>query len=160
MLLKYQRLWRLSLNEETARYVDFIPHVGGDLGNVAIFGNCGATLRVGYNLPRDFGIPINDSPASAYGGRTSQTPPFGFHLFGGVDGRYVAHDLFLDGNSFRSSASVDRIPWVADLICGGAIQITSHVEISYERVTRTLEFRGQHGADIFGSITAKAEFQF
>jgi hypothetical protein len=54
----------------------------------------------------------------------------------------VAHNLFLDGNSFRSSASVERIPWVADLISGGAIQITSHIEVSYTRVTRTLEFVG------------------
>jgi lipid A 3-O-deacylase len=160
LLLKYQRLWRLSLNEQTARYLDFIPHVGGDLGNVAIFANLGATLRVGYNLPRDFGVQINDSPASANGGMTSHSAPFGFYLFGGVDGRAVAHNLFLDGNSFRSSASVERMPWVADLICGGAIQIARHFEVSYARVTRTLEFVGQKNADIFGSIRAKAEFRF
>ena len=87
LLLKYQRLWRLSLNEQTARYVDFIPHVGGDLGNVAIFANLGATLRVGYNLPQDFGVQINDSPASANGGMTPHSAPFGFYVFGGVDGR-------------------------------------------------------------------------
>jgi hypothetical protein len=160
LLVKYQRLWRLSLNEQTARYVDFIPHVGGDLGNVAMFANLGATLRVGYNLPQDFGVQINDSPASANGGMTPHSPPFGFYLFGGVDGRAVAHNLFLDGNSFRSSASVERMPWVADLICGGAIQIARYFEVSYTRVTRTHEFVGQQGADIFGSFTAKAEFRF
>jgi hypothetical protein len=160
LLLKYQRLWRLSVNEGTARYVDFIPHVGGDLGNVEIFPDCGATLRVGYNLPRDFGIQINDSPASANGGMTPHSAPFGFYLFGGVDGRYVAHNLFLDGNSFRSSASVERIPWVADLICGAAIQITQYIEVSYTRVTRTHEFVGQNNADIFGSLMAKAQFHF
>jgi lipid A 3-O-deacylase len=160
LLLKYQRLWRLSLNERMARYVDFIPHAGGELGNVEIFANCGATLRVGYNLPRDFGIQINDSPASANGGMTPHSAPFGFYVFGGVDGRYVAHNLFLDGNSFRSSANVARMPWVADLICGGAIQITRHIEVSYTRVTRTLEFEGQENADIFGSLMAKAEFRF
>jgi hypothetical protein len=160
LLLKYQRLWRLSVNEQTARYIDFIPHAGGELGNVAIFGNLGATLRVGCNLPQDFGIPIIDSPASFNGGTTPRVPPFGFYLFGGVDGRYVAHNLFLDGNSFRGGPSVERMPWVADLICGGAIQITRHIELSYTRVTRTLEFAGQKNADIFGSITAKAEFEF
>ena len=160
LLLKYQRLWRLSLDDRTARYVDFIPHAGGELGNVEIFANCGAILRVGYNLPRDFGIQINDSPAAANGGMTPHSAPFGFYVFGGVDGRYVTQNLFLDGNSFRSSPNVERMPWVADLICGGAIQITRHIEVSYTRVTRTLEFAGQENADIFGSLTAKAEFTF
>jgi hypothetical protein len=160
LLLKYQRLWRLSLNEQTARYVDFIPHVGGDLGNIEIFANLGATLRVGYNLPQDFGVPINDSPVSVNGGTTPYAAPFGFYVFGGVDGRAVAHNLFLDGNSFRGGPSVERIPCVADLSCGGAIQIARHFEVSYTRVVRTHEFVGQQGADIFGSLTAKAEFIF
>jgi hypothetical protein len=86
LLLKYQRPWRLSVNEGTARYVDFIPHTGGEVGNVEIFGNLGATLRVGYNLPQDFGVQINDSPGSANGGMTPRSPPFGAHLFGSVDG--------------------------------------------------------------------------
>ena len=51
LLLKYERLRRLSPNEETARYVDLIPHAGAEVGNVAIFGDLGATLRVGVNLP-------------------------------------------------------------------------------------------------------------
>jgi hypothetical protein len=160
LLLKYQRLWRLSANEQTARYVDVIPHVGGELGNVEIFGNLGATLRVGCNLPDDFGVQIIDSPASVNGGMTPHMPWFGFYLFGGVDGRAVAHNLFLDGNSFRGGPSVERIPWVADLSCGGAIQILRHIELSYTRVIRTAEFVGQHEPDVFGSLTAKAEFPF
>jgi hypothetical protein len=51
LLLKYERLWRLSPNEQTARYVDLIPHLGAEVGNVMIFGDLGATLRVGVNLP-------------------------------------------------------------------------------------------------------------
>jgi hypothetical protein len=31
LLLEYERLWRLSLNEQTARYVDLIPHGGKEL---------------------------------------------------------------------------------------------------------------------------------
>ena len=160
LLLKYQRLWRLSLNATTARYIDVIPHVGGEVGNIEVFANLGGACRVGYNLPEDFGVQINDSPASVNGGITPRSPLFAGYLFGAVDGRYVAHNLFLDGNSFRGGPSVDRNPWVADLDFGAAVRLFRHVEVSYTRVLRTQEFAGQDHTDVFGSITAKAMFTF
>jgi hypothetical protein len=160
LLLKYQRLWRLSLNKELAKYVDLIPHIGGEVGNIEDFGNAGGTFRIGYNLPDDFGAQLNDSPASASGGMTARTPRLSFYGFAGVDGRYVAHNLFLDGNSFRSSPSVERNPWVADLMLGGAIRVCRHFEVSYMRVVRTTEFVGQNDGDRFGSITGKVMFGF
>ncbi|MGD1020547.1 MAG: lipid A deacylase LpxR family protein [Verrucomicrobiia bacterium] len=160
LLLKYERFWRLSVNDQTARHVDFIPHVGGELGNIMIFQNLGGTLRVGENLPDDFGPQIIDSPASLGGGVTPTSPPYSFYLFGEVDGRAVEHNLFLDGNSFRGGPSVERIPWVADLSSGVAMRLFRHLEMSYTRVIRTHEFVGQHNGDVFGSIEAKAMFLF
>lgn len=160
LLLKYERLWRLSPNRWTARYVDLIPHVGAEVGNIEISGNLGGTLRVGMNLPDDFGVQIIDSPASAGGGITSASQPFAFYAFGSVDGRAVGHNLFLDGNTFRGGPSVERNPWVADLSCGAAVRLFRHVEVSYTRVARTTEFVGQHSYDIFGSVEAKAMFRF
>ncbi|HTS19128.1 MAG TPA: lipid A deacylase LpxR family protein [Verrucomicrobiae bacterium] len=160
LLLKYERFWRWSPNAETARYVDLIPHAGGELGNIMIFQNLGGVVRVGYNLPEDFGVQTIDSPASLGGGTTSNSPPFACYVFGGVDGRAVEHNLFLDGNSFRSGPSVERIPWVADLSTGGAVRMFRHLEISYTRVVRTHEFVGQQHPDQFGSLEAKAMFMF
>jgi hypothetical protein len=160
LLLKYERFWRLSVNDQVARYADLIPHVGGELGNIMIFQNAGATVRIGENLPDDFGPQLIDSPASLGGGITPATPPFSFYLFGEVDGRAVEHNLFLDGNSFRGGPSVERIPWVADLSSGAAVRVFQHLEMSYTRVVRTHEFVGQHLPDTFGSIEAKAMFQY
>lgn len=70
LLLKYDRFWRLSVNDQTARYIDFIPHVGTDLGNIMIFQNLGGAVRIGENLPNDFGPQIIDLPASLDGGTT------------------------------------------------------------------------------------------
>ena len=39
---------------------------------------------------------------------------FGWYLFGGVEGRAVAHNLFLDGNTFAKSLSVQKKTFVAD----------------------------------------------
>ena len=160
LLLKYERLWRLSLNEQTARYVDLIPHLGAEVGNVMIFGDLGATLRVGMNLPDDFGVQIIDAPASLNGGTTPTSSPFSFYAFGDVDGRAVGQNLFLDGNTLRNGPSVDRIPLVADFSCGVALSLFRYLELSYTRVVRTHEFVGQKNADAFGSLTAKAMLQF
>jgi len=160
LVLKYARLWRWSPTTNTAQYVDVIPRVGGDLGNVFTFATGGATARFGYNLPPDFGVQINDSPASVNGGLTRQTPWFFGYAFGSVDGRAVGHDITLDGNSFRGGPSVDKNWFVADLSWGFALQVFRHVEIAYTDVIRTKEFRGQNSDDVFGSITLKGKFCF
>jgi lipid A 3-O-deacylase len=160
LLLKYERLWRLSPNEQTARYVDLIPHIGAEVGNIMVSGDLGATLRVGVNLPDDFGVQIIDAPASLIGGATLHSSPFSCYAFGGVDGRAVGQNLFLDGNTLRDGPNVERIPWVADFSCGVALSLFRHLELSYTRVVRTHEFVGQKNADVFGSLTAKAMFRF
>jgi lipid A 3-O-deacylase len=160
LLLKYERLWRLSPNHQTARYIDLIPHAGAKVGNIEISGNLGATLRGGWNLPDDFGVQPIDSAASPGGGLTPNSPPFAWYLFGGVEGRAVGQNVFLDGNTFRKSPSVERIPWVADFSSGFALHLFRHVELSYTRVIRTHEFVGQHDLDVFGSVGVKAMFPF
>ena len=160
LVLKYARLWRYSPTAESSRYTDVIPYVGGDLGNVFTFATAGATVRLGYNLPRDFGVLIIDSPASVNGGLTRQTPPYFAYVFGGVAGRAVGHDITLDGNSFRGGPSVDKNICVGDLSWGFAVRMFRHIEMAYTRTVRTKEFRGQAGNDIFGSFTIKGTFCF
>jgi lipid A 3-O-deacylase len=158
--LKYARLWRYSPTTALSRYADIIPRVGCELGNVQTFITGGATVRLGYNLPPDFGVQTIDSPASANGGLTRNTPWWFAYAFGGIDGRAVGLDITLDGNSFRGGPSVEKNILVGDLSWGAALQIFQHVEITYTRVIRTEQFRGQDGNDIFGSITVKGKFCF
>ena len=159
--LKYARLWRWTPTTATAKYFDVIPRVGGELGNVQIFATAGATMRLGYNLPQDFGVQIIDSPATVNGGLTRHSLPFFGYLFGGVDGRAVAHDITLDGNSFNNSGpSVDRNVLVGDVTWGFALQFCTHIEFSYEHIIRTEEFKGQFQNDILGSLTLKAKYAF
>jgi len=160
LLLKYERLWSLSPNDQTARYFDLVPHAGVKAGNIETSGNLGGTLRLGWNLPDDFGVQIIDSAASMGGGITAAPQPFAFYIFGGAEGRAVGQNIFLDGNTLRNSASVERIPWVVDFSQGFALRLFRHIELSYTRVVRTHEFVGQRGNDIFGSFDAKAMFDF
>ena len=160
LVLKYARLWRYSPTTNTAHYIDFIPRIGGDLGNVFTFATAGATLRGGYNLPPDFGVQTIDSPAAANGGLTRDTPATFLYAFGSLDGRAVGHDITLDGNSFRGGPSVEKNALVADLSWGFAFQVFRHIEFTYTHIVRTEQFQGQDGNDIFGSFTVKGKFCF
>ena len=159
IVLKYARLWRWSPTPETAKFFDIIPRAGVELGNVAIFATAGATVRLGLNLPPDFGMQVIDSPASNNGGRFT-TRHSSIYLFASADGRYVAHDITLDGNSFRDGPRVDKFNWVDDLTWGCAVQPCRYFEIRYAHVTRSRQFRGQRGNDVFGSLDACFTFNF
>ena len=74
-----------------------------------------------------------------------------WYLFAGTEGRLIGRNLFLDGNTFSSSAHVHKHAAVADLEAGLAI-LYGHLRFGYTLVRRTQEFSGQNSADEFGSI--------
>lgn len=151
--LIYERRWRFSTAEARHGWgADFIPHAGASLGNVFTYANAGAELRAGWRLPADFGSnlirPSGDSNSDA-----KHRPGFGVFLFGAVDGRAVARDITLDGNSFSGEgSSIDKRPLVADLYAGIGIA-TTHWQLRYAQAYRTKEFYGQEDRQVFGSIS-------
>ena len=78
-------------------------------------------------------------------------------MFARADGRLVARNIFLDGNTFRDSASVERKWPVADLSVGASLNY-KNTKLTYALVYRTEEFVGQSAGELFGSITASIEF--
>lgn len=160
----YERKWRgFVLGSNRGMGFDVISHMGGALGNVLTYGNMGFELRAGWNLPRDFGTsPIrpggdtNDPLDRSDPGRARDTR-FGMHFFGYVDGRAIARDIFLDGNTFASSHSVDKRHFVANFAAGAAI-IYDRFKLSFAKVIRTREFNGQPTNHRFGSITLSYTF--
>jgi hypothetical protein len=148
--LGYERKWRLSTADARKGWgADLIPHVGASLGNIFTYANAGFELRGGWHLPADFGTnlirPSGDS-------NSRRRPASSVFLFGGVEGRAVARDITLDGNSFRDSPSVSRQPFVADLT-GGLCLGTRHWALAYTQALRTREFHGQPKHSVFGSIS-------
>jgi lipid A 3-O-deacylase len=156
-LIRYDRLWRLSFNDNWARNLDLIPHVAGYLGNVKIAAETGAAIRFGHNLPADFGSQLNDAAPASVRDLSNNPPDFSAYVFFRADGRAIAHNLFLDGNTFRDSASVTRNPYVFDLSYGAALQ-WRYFEIAYTHVNRSDEFQGQKGHDNFGSFSLRFRF--
>ncbi|MEI8396955.1 MAG: lipid A deacylase LpxR family protein [Rhodospirillaceae bacterium] len=127
VVLSYDRLWRNEEEQKGFGY-DIIPHVSASVGNIYTFGGAGATLRLGWDLPPAVGVPVASS-------RTVTPIPYqdatghGFvwYLFASAEGRLVARDIFLDGNSFRDSRSVTKIPVVGALETGATFHLSGKV---------------------------------
>lgn len=157
VILTYQRSWRRFI-EETAlgNTFDMTPHAGGAIGNVLTYANAGLTLRLGRRLPHDYGPP-RIQPSLLGSGFFVPQNGFGWYLFAGVEGRAVGRNIFLDGNTFRDSRSVDKEPLVGDLQFGFALT-WSDVRLGYTHVLRTREFKTQGKTSEFGAVSLSIQF--
>jgi hypothetical protein len=150
LVLGYTRKWRFFEPAWHDTEWEFSPHVVGALGNVHTYAGLGVMARWGTGLRRDIGPP-NIRPG--FPGAPYFTPGGGWswYLYGGVEGRLVARDIFLDGNTFKDSHSVDREPLVADFQFGIAVHIDK-LRIAISNVERTREFRQQDEPTRYGAI--------
>ncbi len=146
-------------------YLDFVPHLGGALGTVTVMANAGATVRAGWNIsgmPQPE-IPATVAPQAAGPLAAEERPRWEFYAFAGVDGRAVAHNIFLDGTVFRDSHSVEKENFVYDLRAGLSLRYRSF-RFHYAFVRRSEEFsprRGEFdGVHNFGSFTVGVERAF
>jgi hypothetical protein len=128
---------------------DLTPNAGVTLGTLRTEARLGAAARIGWRLDNDYGPPRVRPSLSGiehFGGG-----PLSWQVFAGVQGRAVARNLFLDGNTFEDSASVDRNPFVADFQTGFAIS-AGDWRLAYTYVWRTEEFETQPTRQDFGAL--------
>lgn len=159
--LIYDRKQRLFRRTDFYKELGFdtILHGGGAVGTVFTHLSAGAEFRLGWNLPTDFGSALI-RPAGNTNAPTDATDPryengkqsFSFYVFTAVNGRLVLRDIFLDGNTFTDSHSVDKENLVGDFIVGSAISYR-RFKISYAQVFRSREFEKQSSGSSFGSIS-------
>ncbi|MDF1793830.1 MAG: lipid A deacylase LpxR family protein [Thalassobaculaceae bacterium] len=161
VLLMLQRRW--VFGAPLANYgglrVDAAPHGTIALGNVFTHGAAGLTFRFGDPPEGDYGPPRIQpaSPGSGYFGPVVGGDTLGWYVFAGAEGRAVARNIFLDGNTFEDSPSVDKKIFVGDLSAGFVVTYDDF-RIAYTHVLRTPEFEGQSGPSVFGGITVGWRF--
>ncbi len=155
----YDHKERISLVREAKKMgADVITHYGGALGNVYTYLNCGAEIRYGWNIPTDFGTSLirpggdNNSPSDSNDPRFSEQHRFSLYGFAALSGRLVAHNIFLDGNSFQESHSVDKRYLVGDAMLGIGF-ILGRTKITYAQVFKSKEFKNQTSGHHFGSLS-------
>jgi hypothetical protein len=153
------RLLRVDLASPNLN-ADFIGRYGFSLGNIRTHAAGGLAVRAGWRLPEDFGADL----IRPSGGDEAPARRTSVYLFASAEGRAVARNIFLDGNTWRDSQSVDKRELMADLNLGlvtrfplrlGAVR---GLQLAYIQNYRTKEFYGQLKRDVFGSISVSVLF--
>ncbi len=161
----YERTWRFPLRERRVGLNwELLPHAGAAVGNVATYANLGGEFRLGFNLPDDFGTGTIGPGATTstpvergFAAQRAERFDVGLYLFARADGRAVARNIFIDGNTFGGSPSADRKPLVADLSVGASLNLQS-TKVTYALIYRTKEFEAQEEGQMFGSISFNFAF--
>jgi lipid A 3-O-deacylase len=162
VMLSYERKWRFLQPIGGGFAVDAIPELGITVGNVMDYAQAGGMLRFGKNLEADYG-PQRIRPAlsgtpyfnSDY---LTEGDPFGFYFFVGTQGRAVARNVFLDGNTFRDSRSVDSEALVGDLTGGLALFWGDAVRLDTAITYRSKEFEDQDEATTLWGLNMTVGF--
>jgi lipid A 3-O-deacylase len=145
--LRYDRSVLFALRSKESPWGgDFIPFVQASAGNVHSFLGLGTTFRYGYNIPNEFETS-----------HENESGKWGAYLSATAEGRYVFRNIFLDGNTFRDSHSVDKRPLVGDLRVGLTI-VLKQVELTAAHTLVSQEFKGQRSLDTYGTAMVTVKF--
>jgi lipid A 3-O-deacylase len=148
--------------------LDLIPHYGGAIGNVFTHAQGGAMLRYGRHIS-GFG---DDRASDTVRGSGRERNPATvvselfrineWYVFARAEGKLVARNIFLDGNTFRSSASVKKRPFVGDVGFGGSLRFGDRLRVTYTQTIRSQEFKPVEltpkGDHRFSSVVLAYEF--
>ena len=153
VMLSYTRRWQNFIHSGLFDSLehDLSPHVVGALGNIYTYVGGGALWRFGRNLRVDAG-PNTVRPGLPGASYFVPKRGKGWYLFAGFEGRAMARNIFLDGNTFSDSHSVDKKPFVFDAQFGFAYR-WENVRLTLTNVFRSKEFKGQDKSDEYGAIT-------
>jgi hypothetical protein len=146
-----EHVWRLRKGNPHGWGIEWLPRVGGGVGNVHTFGHAGLQIRGGWKLPDDFGIHFI-RPSGDRGVAYREKSRFNIQAYAAVDAKVVLRDIFLDGNTLLDSHRVEKHPLVGDLILGIALQ-SGGFQISYAYVLWSKRFRTEPQSQIFGSLS-------
>ena len=159
IILSWQRRWpEAYFSEWPLLHFRASPHVGVSLGNVYTYAATGVTFQLTPKQYRWQSQPLRIRPALPGSGFFAvPEDKFAWSLFAGGEGRAVGQNIFLDGNTFRDSPSVDKKHFVADLNAGVSMTYGKN-QISYTLNWRSKEFDTQQEDAIFGVVSIGRRF--
>ncbi len=134
------------------------PSFGATLGNVYTLGQGGLNFRIAPYSQRYADLPTRvrpSTPGTGYFPQLENNWSWGF--FGGVTGYVVGQNIFLDGNTWQDSPSVDKKTFVYDTSLGFDT-IYKNTRLSYTLTHRSKEFDTQSDESVFGSLSITRRF--
>ncbi len=138
-----ERTWRVPIATFAGFETDALPSLTASVGNLRAYIQTGVMVRLGQGLQSDFG-PARPRPGVTGGDHYRTVRPFAWYVFLGADGRAVARDLTLDGNTWETSRSTKKVPMVGE-VQGGLAVLAYGVRLTYTHRLTSQEFRGQKG---------------
>lgn len=164
VIVSWEHKWRAYLKEATSGFgVDIIPSVTATAGNVRVSGALSGELRFGYHVPHDFGTALNRpvSGVSALidkeGDSSAYRPVFGAYISLGAAAYAVLRDIFLDGNTWKESHSVDKETFVSEVGWGATVYYKM-VKITYSHIYRSPMYKEQDGGQSYGALSLTFSF--
>lgn len=159
VILSWRRRWPVWYTKNIGAFrLRLEPDVNVSLGNIYTYAGTGAMVTFGPYEDRIQDTPPRVRPAMAGTGFFDRPDhKLGWFLFGSLDGRAMARNIFLDGNTFRDSADIDKNILVGDANAGVALTYDDY-RLSYTFNYRTKEFDGQEDPSVFGSISLSTRF--
>jgi hypothetical protein len=151
----YEQTRRVGLGRMGGVGFDALPRASVALGTLETSAGAGFMLRLGDDLNADYG-PDRVRRAVA-GPSFSGDGRGGWQVFAAADALLVGRNLFLDGNTFRDSRSVDTEPLVGEFSVGAAYA-WDNTAVSYSHVFRSPEFETQDEWGVFGSVNLRFRF--
>lgn len=138
-----------------------IPVAGVALGTAYRNLEGGILMRVGFNLPDDFGPARLADLATMTGNR--RVRGLGAYAFARIGGKYAEHDIFLEGANWTHSPGVDLINATGEVQGGIAVQYhwnQAVIEATYSQTYMSKQFHGQHGTDSIGTAMLTMSWPF
>lgn len=158
-IVSWQRQWPGAYSVDVDGFTfRAAPHAGVTLGNVYTYAASGLSLQFTPSKYQWQSTPLRVRPAIPGNGFFAVPEDhFAWSLFAGLEGRAMGRNIFLDGNTFENSPSVDKKYLVADANAG--ISFTyGKTQLSYTINWRSKEFDGQKAPSVFGAISLGFRF--
>ena len=157
--IKYTQKWRYFSKYSNGLESSVIPFLSAEFGNIAIGATAGMMARIGFNIPKDYGVStINnntDPGIPIYGEYNNQyTKPWSFSLNLAAAGSFIARDIFLDGNTFKNSHSVN----IEHLVAVGTTLRYKRIMVDIMATQTTKQFDLQQKSEGVGSIIVSLLF--
>lgn len=147
---RYERRWKVEGRGPKLLEWALIPYGGGNAGTVFGLLRTGLEVRLGRHLPEDFSAFVT---RSARARAAAPAPRWAAHLFASAEGRWVWHNVLLDGSLWRDSRSADKRCLVGELSLGVQGAYRDQFVVTYAYVMRSMEFEKQSEPQIFGMLS-------
>ncbi len=153
--VNYSHKQLYNLDQKIASNTALITNYGFELGNASTKLFSGAMFRYGYDALKDYGSFVMDNtnyshiPVKNVIYTNDDTLHFSFHLM--IQADIVARNIFLDGNTFRDSHSVDKNIFLLEGSYGISL-FYNQWSFDYVRKHKTKEFKKQYYDTSYGSV--------